>query len=172
MKWFSKIAVAICVLLPLAANAQTAPEILGKVKDPNCIYFAHPLNTYDTDLEKRLLARIVEEFPGKWVLNPNRPDFDAGVQRYIASHGNPMLFYVIEVLPYCTGGTVGLPMRDGMWTTGAYLELFEAFKFEYPIYSINADGAIKQLERMPSGALTIKESRERMRNPDKSFKPY
>ena len=42
------------------------------------LYFAHPVNVYGTELESNLLARIVGEFPGYDIVNPNAPQHLAG----------------------------------------------------------------------------------------------
>lgn len=143
----------------------TPTNAASTVADPSCLYFAHPINTYDTELEEALLERIRETFPRMRILNPNDPQYSEGWGRYQQQYGNPMLYFVVEIMPICTGGTIALPYRDGMWSPGVFFEMMETYTVDRPVWTITPDGRIRRENQLPSGLLTLKENRAYSRKP-------
>lgn len=85
------------------------------------MYFGYPISVYDTDLEKRLLKQISEAFPGWEIENPNQKCHQKGYDCWEKITGNGMDYFILEVLPYCHGGTF-LSFRDGAWGAGVFTE--------------------------------------------------
>ncbi len=134
--------------------------------DPSCLYFAHPINTYGTELEKTLLERIQQTFPRTRILNPNDPQYSEGWGRYQRQYGNPMMYFAVEIMPVCTGGTIALPYRDGRWSPGVFFEMMETYTVDRPVWTITHEGRIRLENQLPSGLLSLKE------NKAYSHKPY
>ncbi len=85
------------------------------------VYFGHPVNTYNTELEEHLLTVLPRLFPGSVIENPNQPHHQDGYQRYKRERRSGMPYFYEEVLPLCDEG-VFLPFGDGAWGAGVYGE--------------------------------------------------
>jgi len=107
----------------------------------NKIYFGHPINTYGTPLESRLLTEIALAFPEWEIENPNQEYHQKGCRGCEAEGGNPMEYFFDEVLPDCRAG-IFLPFRDGMWGYGVFSEAIVLREQECPIWEISPDGTI------------------------------
>ncbi len=127
------------------------------------LYFAHPINTYNTPLEASLLEAIKQAFPDQVILNPNSPEHQAGFQQYKEA-GNSMLYFSKEVLPSCLG-CVALPFPDGKWGAGVYKEMLDIFVMGFPLWSIDPLTKISELPELPGGVITIAETRRRIKLP-------
>src|SRR3989344_7621915 len=126
------------------------------------IYFGHPINTYDSDLEKDLLAKIQKTFPGWWIINPNQEHHQKAYQEWKDKYGSGMNYYYEEVLPWCNSG-IFLPFRDGKWGAGVFGEAQFLDQKNKPIYQITHDMIILRignLSRIP--ALSVEETRIRI----------
>jgi hypothetical protein len=136
------------------------------------LYFGHPINVYDTPLERSLLAMIAAVLPEWEVLNPNAPEHNAGYATAAAS-GNGMRYFLDEVLPGCDGG-IFLPFRDGKWGKGVFTEAEALFGRRCPIWMIDHRGLVWSLDGLPdlSQVLTIEETRSRIRGPDRKPLPF
>ncbi len=81
------------------------------------IYFAHPLNVYDTPLESAVETLIHEEFLGYEVESPNKPHHQKGYDEWKESTAisrdkhNAMAYFYEVVMPQCVG-CVSLPFLD------------------------------------------------------------
>jgi hypothetical protein len=162
------------------------------------IYFGHPINSYDSELEKVLIAKIVRTFPNCVIENPNQEKHQAGYNRWkegkyenhrfssarprtgpntpasrASGQSNGMNYYFSEVLPFCDTG-IYLPFRDGAWGAGVFGEAnFFASKNDTPwAWTINADALIRlvHLENVP--VLSISETRARIYGPNGILLPY
>lgn len=129
------------------------------------LYFGHPINVYDTDLERALLLRIAVGFPDWEVENPNQKKHDEGYARYKRETGRPMDYYALEVLPACDGG-VFLPFRDGAWGAGVFKEMEVIAGRGCPIWEIRWDGTLLTLDLAVarSRVLSVEETRARVRD--------
>ena len=131
------------------------------------LYFAHPINSYDTELERILLAQIRERFTGYEILNPNAPEHFAGYR------AEGMAYFLRRVLPSCEAGAL-LAFRDRMIGTGVFAEALKLFVSwpRRPVWEINLE--IPWTFWIPDSirCLTVEETRKRIRNPDGSPKPY
>lgn len=136
------------------------------------IYFGHPINTYDTELEKELLAKIAEAFPGWYIENPNRPEHQEGYRRWKEMTGNGMDYYYTEVLPTYSIG-IFLPFRDGAWGAGVFGEAEFLHRLGCPILEITREGTTRQVLNMDHlPVLSVEETRTRIRTETGNIRSY
>jgi len=136
------------------------------------LYFGHPINVYGTDLQRALLARIAERFPDWEIENPDQPHHDEGYRRRKEATGRPMDYYTQEVLPGCGGG-VFLTFRDGMFGAGVFAEAVAIHGQGGPVWEIDAEGRVSALLLDGRRALSVDETRSRIRLPGGGgLKPY
>jgi len=137
------------------------------------IYFGHPVNTYNTSLEERLMASIQRNFPDHKIENPSEPHHQGGYQKWKQETGNGMNYYFEIVLPSCDTGGVFLPFRDGMWGAGIFSEAEFLTQRERHIWQINAGGFIIPVTQLGEyRKLSIEETRARIRNVGGMLIPY
>jgi hypothetical protein len=141
------------------------------------LYFGHPVNTYDTELEERILAALTRIFPERTIENPNQPHHQEGYSRYKHERRSGMLYFYEEVLPHCDGG-VFLPFGDGMWGAGVFGEADFLMNHDKEVWVITpgslSQGAIAVLKVRTLddvSALTPEETRSRVYCPE-GFRPY
>ena len=135
------------------------------------LYFGHPINAYNTELEKTLLEKIVSTFPGWDIENPNKPEHDAGYKEWHERTGRGMNYFFEDVLPKCQGG-IFLPFRDGAWGIGVFGEAEFLMKLARPAWQITAHGLISPIIRLAEiPVLSIAETRLRIRT-ESGIKPY
>jgi hypothetical protein len=125
------------------------------------IYFGHPVNTYNTPLEKELIAIIAEAFPEYTVENPNQEHHQRGYQDWKARCGNGMRYYFEEVLPKMAAGAF-LPFEDGFWGAGVYGEAEFLKTLGRPIYTVSWRKEISLAFLDPARCLSIEATRERV----------
>lgn len=136
------------------------------------IYFGHPINTYDTELEVELMVILVDTFPSWKIENPNQEHHQEGYQRWKKEHGNGMDYYYKEVLPWCNAG-IFLPFRDGSWGAGVFGEAEFLAKLGLPIFQITHDGLITRINNLIDvPVLSIEETRLRIRTASGEIAPY
>jgi hypothetical protein len=130
------------------------------------LYFAHPINVYDTELERALLECLAQRFPGYEIINPNAPEHAAGYQ------AKGMAYFLEDILPKCDE-CVLLAFRDGMIGKGVYAEAEQLHAICCPVWEILPDGlTFKTWAPNPARRLSVEDTRERIRNPDRTPKPY
>ena len=126
------------------------------------LYFGHPMNTYDTPLETRLLTVIKKAFPGWGIENPNQEHHQQGCRESMAATGNPMRYFFETVLPDCDAG-IFLPFRDGKWGAGIFGEAMVLLDQECPIWRITPDEVITKLPCLDGNLeLTVDETLSRI----------
>jgi len=136
------------------------------------IYFGHPMNTYGTPLEARLLAAIELAFPWMYIENPNQPRHQEGCRRQEAETGNPMRYFFEKVLPGCRAG-IFLPFRDGMWGAGVFGEAIVLMEQECPIWEISPGGVIARICDLDGSLeLSIDETLARIKTASGEWAPY
>ena len=135
-------------------------------KSKPVLYFAHPVNVYDTDLERALLACIAERFPAYRILNPNAPEHAAGY----AAKG--MRHFFEDILPQCDL-CVLLAFPDRQIGKGVYAEAEQLHDGCNPVWEILPSGEFLTWAPNPARMLTVEETRARIRMPDgKTMRPY
>ena len=135
------------------------------------LYFGHPVNTYGTELEEKLLGAIAVAFVGWEIENPNQPKHEEGYQRFKKENGNGMLYFTEKVLPLCKSG-IFLPFRDGKWGAGVYKEAKYFADWNFPVWMINPLGIIEYTYLQEIHPLSVEETRERVRAADGAIIPY
>lgn len=143
------------------------------------IYFAHPINSYDTPLEITLLGAIYKHFSGMIsVVNPSDRIHQQKIsalkeeyaERSIAS--KKIMEYFFEVTSMCQGG-VGLAFPDGTLGAGVYSELKRLAEHKHPIWLITEDGVMSPVTDIAHAPhLSIDDTRARVYMPDGSIRPY
>jgi len=130
------------------------------------LYFAHPINVYNTELEAELLAVITDMFGETYaILNPNGPEHDAGYK------AKGMKYFLEDVVPECEA-CVLLAFRDGKIGKGVYAEAETLYNAGCEVWEILPESLFNLWSPNPDRCLSVEQTRERIRNPDRSPKPY
>ncbi|HEY4486660.1 MAG TPA: hypothetical protein VJB70_02925 [Candidatus Paceibacterota bacterium] len=152
------------------------------------LYFAHPVNVYDTELERNIVAYLEKAFdPGpegiSWEIeNPNQPHHQVGYADWKKRLENDptkqggMSYYFDVVLPECHG-CVALSFLDGKFGMGVAGEVKFFVDRGLPVFEVRSgpscgsptftmwsfNGKEKELFAMldPSLVLSIEETRAR-----------
>lgn len=144
------------------------------------LYFAHPINTYGTPLERELLARIADRFPGYEIVNPSDQIHKDEVARLKKDDPKANVMpYFITLVGSCQVGVV-LPFRDGMWGAGVWAEADQIYQNGGEVWVIdpgnyevmNIPPESQGASFVPRVRLTVEETRARIRNPDGTSKAY
>ena len=136
------------------------------------LYFGHPINVYNTELETRLLEKIKTEFPDWEIENPGLPHHNDGYKEYQERTGRGMNYFFEAVLPKCHGG-IFLPFRDGAWGKGVFGEAEFLSKNKFPIWEITTEGEIfSEINLELVKVLTVEETRARIRTVSGEIMPY
>ncbi|MDO8504852.1 MAG: hypothetical protein Q7S36_03290 [Candidatus Liptonbacteria bacterium] len=135
------------------------------------LYFGHPVNTYNIDLENQLLSQISVAFPGWDIENPNQKHHQEGYKRWKEAIGNGMDYFFKRVLSDCNGG-IFLPFRDGAWGAGVYGEAKFLVERGLPIWQITCAGVISRVNLNEIVILNVEETRSRIRTPSGETNPY
>lgn len=135
------------------------------------LYFGHPVNSYNTELEGQLLRRIADFLHDWEIENPNQPHHQEGYKHWKEKTGKGMDYFVKEVLPSCQGG-IFLTFRDGAWGAGVYMEAEFYAKQGQPVWSITHNGCIVKVDLSTIQPLTIEETRARIRTASAETIPY
>ncbi|MDA1335111.1 MAG: hypothetical protein O2794_03830 [bacterium] len=132
------------------------------------IYFGHPLNTYGTPLEAKLLEAIQNRFEKVEIVNPNCSEHQAG---YLVNG----MQYFVELVGTCYGG-VFLPFGDGAWSAGVHLEAETLWRRHRHVWVITFDGRIMEIRNFAGvRGLSRQETSERLYLPppgSNGFRPY
>ncbi len=125
------------------------------------IYFGHPVITYDTELESKLVRIIEEHFHDFEVENPNKPEHQKRYREYRKKFDNGMLYFFEEVLPQMDAG-IFLPYKDGKLGAGVYTEAEWFYNKGKKIYEIHYTGIIRRLTVLEENRrLSVEETRAR-----------
>lgn len=136
------------------------------------VYFGHPVNVYNTDLEISLLKRISSMFPSLEIENPNQEIHEKGYQEYKRKTGEGMKYFMLEVLPSCRMG-IFLPFRDGKWGAGVFKEAQRLEEMGMSVFEISAEGDFKVMNMGEiNRVLSVEETRARIRDKDGNFLSY
>ena len=130
-------------------------------KDKVYMYFGHPVNFYNTEKEKELIAVIQREFPQYVIENPNQQRHSKGYERYKKETGSGMKYYYTEVLPFMAAGMFQV-FEDGMFGAGVFGEAEFLHKSEKPIFEINLAEKIQIMMPDVLRKLSVEETRKRV----------
>ncbi|MDX1535387.1 MAG: hypothetical protein R3346_01315 [Candidatus Spechtbacterales bacterium] len=136
------------------------------------VYFAHPINTYDTPLEEEMLDLIREKLPDWEIENPNKPEHEEGYQRYKRETGNGMAYFTKEVLPKCSVA-VFLAFRDRKIPAGVVKEILFFLERGKMVYQVTPEGHFfSNLSVSQDDILSVSETRARLRDDEGNMLPY
>lgn len=134
------------------------------------LYFGHPINTYNSTLEERLLRQISLSFLSWEIENPNQTHHRDGYANWKET-ASKMDYFTKQVLPNCHGG-IFLPFRDGAWGAGVFMEAKFFADRKLPIWMIFPDGFIATLNLSRCAPLTREETISRVRTASGEIIPY
>lgn len=143
------------------------------------IYFAHPINTYNTPLEQMLLEKIQHHLGDDvLVINPADVRHQEIIVLLKGRYADPdeasqqIMNYFLIIAESCDGG-VGLPFLDGKIGAGVYAELTGIAKDNNPLWLITHEGSLECVtDTSTLIGLSIEETRARIYNPDRTIRPY
>lgn len=134
------------------------------------LYFAHPINTYGTDLERDLLVAITFKFPDHEIVNPSDQIHKDMVAKMRADDPRANVMpYFIELVESCNDAVV-LPFGDGRWGAGVWAEADQIHWKGGSVWVINPTNHF--VTYVSKVRLSVEETRARIRNPDGTTKPY
>ena len=129
---------------------------------PNSIYFAHPINFYNTPHERDLIKKITEFFPEYHVENPNQTHHQENYLLWRQETGSGMNYYFDVVLPHIEAG-IFLPFQDGMIGAGIFGEMESLYNSGKKIWQINHDKQISRVFNLDlTKKLSIEDTRKRV----------
>lgn len=136
------------------------------------LYFGHPVNTYNTALERQLLLAINKAFPNCIIENPNTKKHQQKYGCRKKKTGNGMHYFTEEVLPLCAGG-IFLAFRDRMFSAGVMAEARFFIERGNPTWEILSNGNISPLKPpYENRVLSVEETRIRIRDISGKTIPY
>lgn len=140
------------------------------------IYYARPISVYGTALDAKLLALIAQKWKGCKIINPATKKHERIVQRL--KKNNPdanVMGYFTKLVKRCDE-VVALPFPDGRWGKGVYTEAEAVLDLNAGKYVWVIDPATHDIRFVPvldpTLCLSVEETRARIRNPDRSIRPY
>ncbi len=136
-------------------------EAISLIK-PNSIYFAHPINTYNTKEEKSFIETISKRFSQFNIYNPNQIHNEENYKLWKKETGSGMKYYFDVILPHMDAG-IFLPFEDGMFGAGVFGEAEFLQHKGKPLWFIDWNKniySIKELDK--SKRLSVDETRKRI----------
>jgi len=127
------------------------------------IHFGHPIGTYGTAIESKLINIIVKSFPEFELDNCNQPHHQKAAKKFEKKTGETMGYFFKIFIPKMSVG-VFLPYRDGMFGAGVYDEAFQMFQEGKQVFEIDYKGKISTMQPDYSRRLSIPETRKRNNN--------
>ncbi len=128
------------------------------------MYFAHPVNIYNTPLETDLMHFLQGSFPEWDIENPNQPKHQEGYQRWLKETGNGMNYYLKEFLVNMDGVT-GMYFKDGRIGAGVFSEEESIFKRTGNLWTVTYDNNLTRINDssfLKPFALSVEETRQRI----------
>lgn len=129
------------------------------------IYFAHPINTYNTEYEIMSIKSIKDKFPNSIILNPGEQQYQDGFKDYISNDPKEYMGYFRDLVNTCSV-IVYLPFRDMKIGAGVRYEIYHLHQRFNNIYEINPKNfSIRKvnMNHVNTNTLTIDETRRRIK---------
>ena len=130
----------------------------------NSIYFAHPINIYNTSYETELLKNLENLFPESNIENPNQKHHSENYHFWRDNSVSGMNYFLEVILPSekIIGG-VYLPFGDGMIGAGIFKEMKKLEELKKPIYEYKNSKVAEEIKVLDeSRKLSVEETRERV----------
>jgi hypothetical protein len=128
------------------------------------VYFAHPINTYQTEIEDICLYLIKDKLTDK-IINPGDIMIQKTFADYRAEHPDDYMIFFKDLESTCDA-IVYLPFRDGMVGAGIWYEVKEMNIKGGNIYEIDLENdEIKKIdfEYVDNKKLTVEDTRIRIK---------
>lgn len=126
------------------------------------LYFAYPLNVFNTPLEQRLISCISDNFLDWRIELPNQPHHRQNYRQWKKEKGDGTLYFLEEVFPKLEG-IIALPFSDGMFGTGLVKEIEFFLERKNPVWKISHKGIILPLTLISeSKILTAEQTMQRI----------
>lgn len=144
-------------------NTESLTESISKNKK-QIIYFAHPMNTYNSAIEIRIEKLILKNFPNSVIENPNQPHHQLNCKKTGMGYFCDIVKNIIDI-------TVILPFSDGSIGAGIYKEGIESFNKEIPVYIVDLNSfTLKKINDFNNyKILSIEKTRERLKKNEKEI---
>lgn len=129
------------------------------------IYFAHPINTYNTEYEEMAIESIKSRFPNSIILNPGEQQYQDGFKDYVNNSPKEYMGYFRDLVNTCSV-VVFLPFRDKKIGAGVRYEIYHLHQRFDEIYEIDPeDFSIRKvnMEYVDENTLSIDETRRRIK---------
>lgn len=133
-----------------------------KIVQPS-VYFAHPVNTFNTYLEEDALDVLEHVFPEFYIENPNTPEHQENYQAWKEEFDSGMKYLYDVVLPHMHAG-VAMPFEDGQFGKGVYKEAAFLYALGTPVFELSPDLHIAEFVLDDARCLSIEETQERVYN--------
>lgn len=136
------------------------------------LYFAHPINTYNTEDEEKILHLLESNriFSKYQIENPNQPCHQEGYKQLTLAGQNGMQYF-FNLVSKCDG-VVMLPFANGSIGAGIAGEAEQAFKEGKPVFIIDLQTLmVEQVSNLDNlKVLSIEETRARLRDTEGNIK--
>ena len=115
------------------------------------LYFAHPVNVFNTKLEKEMIDLIQVSFGDAFKIeNPNQKHHQENYKKWKEAWGNGMRYYFEIVLPQCYG-CISMSFLDGKWGMGVAGEAEFYLKKNSPNWLIDVTKKNKVIRSLTPG---------------------
>ena len=119
------------------------------------IYFAHPINIYNTFKENHLVLFITDYFRGSEIVNPNSIKNEEGYRK-------EGMEYFLKMVDECNCLII-YPFEDNTIGAGIVKEALRASDANKTIYQINPkDWSIRKIEKLEN-CLSVEETRKKLK---------
>lgn len=125
------------------------------------IYFAHPVNTYGTDIEKKCISLIENKFRNCTIINPGEEYYQTSFKTYKEKNPRDYMNFFKELVETCSY-IVYLPFIDMKIGAGVWFEVQQLYKIADNIYEINiSDNQINKvtINHVNDNKLSVEETR-------------
>lgn len=112
-----------------------------------CIFFSHPMSTYNTSYEKLLMKVIQEKFTGYTIINPAEEKY----QNFQTNTQQEAMDFFIDLILNKASILIGLPIFTGNYTDGVATEMIFALEHDIPTYTFDKDMNIFDLSKIALG---------------------
>ena len=129
------------------------------------IYFAHPINTYGSEIESKAIQSIENKFINSTIINPGEQKYQDEFIGYRENNPQDYMKYFKDLVNECSV-IVYLPFTDGMIGAGIRYEVYQLNKKFDSIYEINPnDYSIRKVDmtHVDNQSLSVEETRGRIK---------
>lgn len=129
------------------------------------IYFAHPINTYNTPIEKDCIDAIELKFPGFTIINPSDIKYQNEFSDYRSKEKENYMPYFKSLVDKCSI-IVYLPFQDYKVGSGVYYEIcsIENKNNIYQIDAIEFNISKVSMEYVEDNKIDVDETRKRIKS--------